>query len=142
MAGGPGYVLSKKAVIRFVEEGIPNKTICRQDDAGAEDLELGACLENLGIPGGDARDEKGRLRFMGKSLDTHLTPGWLNQTNYKNEAFYLSKGGEECCSDTAVSYHYATPNQMYVNDYLIYRLQPYGRIKMPKPLPSKKIYYG
>ena len=37
MSGGAGYVLSKQAVIRFVEEGIPNKQNCRQDADGAED---------------------------------------------------------------------------------------------------------
>lgn len=35
----------------------------------------------------------------------------------------------DCCSDNAISFHYVTPNQMYVMDYLIYNLKPYG-IKM------------
>jgi len=35
-----GYLLSKESVKRFVEEAIPHKQ-CRQDQGGAEDVEIG-----------------------------------------------------------------------------------------------------
>lgn len=45
--------------------------------------------------------------------------------------------GLDCCSDNAISFHYVSPNQMYVLDYLIYHLRPYGIVAHSQPLPIK-----
>lgn len=34
-------MLSKEAVRRFVEDGLPDKAKCRDDSGGAEDVEMG-----------------------------------------------------------------------------------------------------
>lgn len=57
MSGGAGYVLSKEAVIRFASKGLQDKSgiTCRTDDGGAEDVEMGKCMEGLGVKAGDSR---------------------------------------------------------------------------------------
>lgn len=56
----------------------------------------------------------------------------------KNQFFpTLILQGLDCCSDNAVSFHYVSPNQMYVLDYLVYHLRPYGIISHSQPLPDK-----
>ena len=57
MSGGAGYVLSKEAVRRFATRGMSDKTgaLCRKDGGGAEDVEMGKCMENLGVRAGDSR---------------------------------------------------------------------------------------
>ena len=65
MSGGAGYVLSKEALRRFVKQGVTDETglICRHDGEGAEDVELGKCMENLHVKAGDSRDSLGTYTF-------------------------------------------------------------------------------
>ena len=75
MSGGAGYVLSKEALRRFVKQGVTDKTgvICKQAGGGAEDVELGKCMENLGVKIADSRDALGRGRFFPFVPEQHLT---------------------------------------------------------------------
>ncbi|XP_071549546.1 glycoprotein-N-acetylgalactosamine 3-beta-galactosyltransferase 1-like isoform X2 [Panulirus ornatus] len=139
MSGGAGYVLSREALRKFVEEAIPNPKKCRQDHAGAEDVEIGKCMQNVGVRAGDSRDSLGRGRFFPFVPEHHLVPGHIGPKNwYWDWIYYPSKVGLECCSDSAVSFHYVPPNKMYEMEYFLYHLRPYGINHLdpfPPPLP-------
>ncbi|XP_055594162.1 glycoprotein-N-acetylgalactosamine 3-beta-galactosyltransferase 1-like [Uranotaenia lowii] len=137
MSGGAGYVLSKTAVKRFVEEAIPNQN-CRQDHNGAEDVEMGKCMEVAKVLAGDSRDSLGRGRFFPFVPEHHLIPNHVDKDFwYWKYIYYKTDEGLDCCSDNAISFHYVSPNQMYVLDYLVYHLRPYGIVAHSQPLPKK-----
>ncbi|XP_073971215.1 glycoprotein-N-acetylgalactosamine 3-beta-galactosyltransferase 1-like isoform X2 [Rhodnius prolixus] len=127
MSGGAGYVLSKCALRKFILEGIPNSTICRPENDGNEDTEMGKCMENLGIPAMDTRDSLERDRFFPLVPITKLISGQTpHDFWYFLYSYYPQKEGIECCSNSAISFHYVSPEMMYVIENLIYNINPYG----------------
>ena len=94
MSGGAGYVLSKEAVRRFVLNALPNPKLCNSGTSGAEDIEMGECLENVKVVAGDSRDEYGRGRFFPFMPEDHLKPSQTEHLWYWKYINY--KTGEVC----------------------------------------------
>lgn len=122
-SGGAGYVLSRKALQRFVEVGLRNPLLCRRD-GGAEDAEIGKCMQKLEIKVGDSVDTEGQESFHPFTPIAHLQgnyPPW-----FFDYAYHKVQSGLGCCSDYSISFHYMSPADIYLMDYLIYHLRPYG----------------
>lgn len=122
MSGGAGYVLSREALKRFVDKALPNELLCFPGNEGAEDVEIGKCLQNINVTAGDSRDEKGKGRFFPMAPENHLIPeppsSW-----YWSHIYYPTKDGLDSLSDRPISFHYISYKRMYAMEYLIYQVK-------------------
>ncbi|KAK3108735.1 hypothetical protein FSP39_014498 [Pinctada imbricata] len=113
-SGGAGYVLSKEALRRLSTTG-NNPQVCKQD-GGQEDLNVGKCMEKLGVRIVNTTDALGRTRFHCYSLEAHLF-GNYPQWYYVHDANGAHKGMNSI-SNYAISFHYVKPQRMYELEFL------------------------
>lgn len=126
MSGGAGYVLSRNALKKFVEI-MPDSKKCKNSDDGSEDVEIGKCLEAIGVKAGDSRDAKGFHRFFPLFPGSHLMPENADKPSWLwNYLYYPMESGPNCCSNHSISFHYIKPSQMYILEYIIYHIRPYN----------------
>eukprot|EP00794_Sanderia_malayensis_P010678 gene10678-11811_t len=129
-SGGAGYVLSKKSVRQFMR-AMNNPWKCPLKYF-AEDVAMGNCLAIYGTHPGDTRDSIGRQTFHPYALEYHFIPGYIGANDWLHQYDkYPVEIGPKCCSDHSTTFHYVDINNMYVYDYFIHHLYPYGINHVP-----------
>lgn len=131
MRTGSGYVLSRRALNLLVDIGFGrNLSQCQLERGTIEDVEMGACLEAVRVSAGDTRDSLGRPRFLPLAPDYLLgidqetieisaaskSANWIESYEF----YGPFRGGKQCCSKEAISFHYIEPNTMRLIDWLLY----------------------
>lgn len=136
---GAGYVLSKGALKKFVTQIIPNATQCRMIEMGAEDMEMGICLNQNAIFV-DERDENQQKRFFPTGfIYDHLYKEVNPDYWYVKMQYYDSpQGSLDCCSDVPIAFHYVKPEEMHYIQYFTRNVHPFGVSKnITETLPRK-----
>ncbi|CAF0897329.1 unnamed protein product [Rotaria sordida] len=117
-SGGASYVLSRESLRRFYEAHNDPAANCAKD-GGAEDIEIARCLRKKGVYPGKALDKENRELFHPLPFHEHfhgVFPDWL----LKRAANPL-QSHYNCCSNQTISFHYVSPDEQYLMDFLLYR---------------------
>uniref|UniRef100_A0AAF5I0T0 N-acetylgalactosaminide beta-1,3-galactosyltransferase n=1 Tax=Strongyloides stercoralis TaxID=6248 RepID=A0AAF5I0T0_STRER len=125
MSGGAGYVLSRGSIEKLVTEGFRNTTLCNNINNGFEDVEMGWCLQKLNIFPSYINNEKEILSFFPSKevilhifdIDRRNTSKILRRHMYDK----LPKKKIQSMPKYPISFHYITPTNMYLLDYLFYK---------------------
>ena len=99
----------------------------------------GYCIKNNAIFVDD-RDEKFQKRFFPVGVNVHFkredevsrTYWYLKYMYYKS-----AQGNLNCCSDKIAQMHYIRPTEMYLIEYLIYLVHPFGLESVNDTIPEK-----
>lgn len=135
MAGG-GYILSKKALQKFEESLVKNETICSAISSPEEDVKMAQCLAHSAIFV-DTRDELKQNRFFPMGVEIHMKEKENPDSWYTHLQYYkVPQGNTDCCSNTAIGFHYVSPHELFALDYFIYKVHPFG-INRRDVLPRK-----
>ncbi|XP_042888174.1 glycoprotein-N-acetylgalactosamine 3-beta-galactosyltransferase 1-like [Penaeus japonicus] len=125
--------MGREAVRRFVELAIPNHKICKPERSKGEDVGMGNCLQRVGVTIGDTRDHLGRGRFWQR----HPATVMADPQGRNGHSHYPVPQGDsphDCCSDTLISFHKLEEQELYMLDYLIFKVRVFGHIPI---LPLK-----
>lgn len=114
-----GYVISKSGLEKIIEE----ESKCEPLGNEMEGYYVNRCLDKIGLKEVNSKDCLGRLRFLPIGLRDIFRP----YSTYKWTGLYQPNVKDKpCCSDFAVLFHRVTDYEIYVLEYLIYHLTPYG----------------
>ncbi|XP_037779425.1 glycoprotein-N-acetylgalactosamine 3-beta-galactosyltransferase 1-like [Penaeus monodon] len=131
---GAGYVLGREALRRFIEKALHNEAICGSRRYG-EDFQLGRCLQAVGVAIVDTRDHRQQGRFF----QQHVRQILQNPDIHSRIVYYpIKKDGnpDSCCSDTVISFHQMSVADLYMLDYLIYKVRVFGYVpSLPLKVP-------
>ncbi|XP_071100331.1 glycoprotein-N-acetylgalactosamine 3-beta-galactosyltransferase 1-like [Haliotis cracherodii] len=128
MSGGGSYVISKKALRLLVEKGFGEDEACAKD-GNDEDVDVGRCMETIGVKAYVSYDKFGRDTFHPQRIEQHIIgplPWYL-----KVYPAHPVQAGPECCSQLSISFHYVSYHLMYIIDILLYRISVYGNYDPP-----------
>ncbi|XP_064086950.1 glycoprotein-N-acetylgalactosamine 3-beta-galactosyltransferase 1-like [Macrobrachium nipponense] len=128
--GGAGYVLSRGAVRKLVEEGLRSRACDNNLHLGTnEDVNMADCLAYLGVEFLDSRDRLKRQRFNVYPPQQLVDPRKINRIAHfwlNKVSVFPYKFGYSEMSDEVISFHYVDAPTMYLLYYLIYIVNPYN----------------
>ncbi|XP_030377835.1 glycoprotein-N-acetylgalactosamine 3-beta-galactosyltransferase 1-like [Scaptodrosophila lebanonensis] len=113
------YVLSREALRRFVEIGMPSRNLCTKNPNAPEAMAIYICLSNVGVQQGDTRDSNGFDRML--LIDREISASDLKKKFM--DGFTVS--------NSTILFRNEHISHMRLMEYFVYSLRAYGVEKLP-----------
>ncbi|CAL8099840.1 unnamed protein product [Calicophoron daubneyi] len=111
-SGGSGYVLSREALKRIVEEAIDKHPKCPVVDEDKEDVKMSACGQAVGVKLHETIGPDGRSVFYPYDVGDYAEDVLTDRKTPMNPHH--------------VSFHYVNASKMYIMEFSLYHLRPVG----------------
>lgn len=131
-----GFALGRRAVENLVVAFSNASTSCAVANEFDKEIHFSACLREAGIQFGRSTEQHGKRLFFDQYLDRFFLPVSLVELphpwfqDYKVN-HYLNKA-----SNYSIAFYGLSWKQMFVMEFFIYQLRPYGAETITPPLPE------
>lgn len=134
------YALSKSGLKKLIH-GFDNGVKCKNaTNLRNEELRIGICMSEAKIHFAKSTDANGKKLFYDQYLDNFLLPDPNVKLPYPWYEDYHVNHYLDAASNFSISFYDISWQQMYVMEFLIYQLRPYGLESEMPPLPDLVSY--
>lgn len=135
-----GYALSGTA-LELLVNGFEKGSNCKNAKQKVKDeTRIGVCLNEMGVHFGNSTDQHGKELFFEKNLDDFFLPEVNVKLPYPWYQDYKVNHNLDRASNYSISFYGISSHQMYVMEFLIYQLRPYGIETEHPNLPEKMLF--
>lgn len=132
-----GYALSRRAVENLVTGFSNASTSCAVTREFDDEIHFSGCLREVGIQFSKSTDQHGKRLFFDQYLDRFFLPISLVELPHPWYQDYKVSHYLNEASNYSIAFYGLSWKQMYVMEFLIYQLRPYGVETITPPLPER-----
>lgn len=129
-----GFALSRGAV-KILANGFKKGLECTK--IKSHEIQLGACLSEVGAVFAKDTDAEGKQLFFEKNLDTFFLPVLEAKLPYPWYQDYKVDHNLNLASNFSISFSEYRSEEMFVLEFIIYQWRPYGWETIMPKLPNK-----
>lgn len=127
LSGGSGYLMSREALKRLMEQAIDKHPDCPTTDEHMEDVKMSQCGEIVGVRLLDELGETNESLYAPYNLSTYFSDRFLRaeaRRKFKPENTPFIRRDKMRFSSRHISFHHVENYMMYIHEFLLYYMNP------------------